>query len=426
MLLLKSSKVILLFLLSVSILFSYTTLAGEVVLEGELKSGLSIATRNCKVEYGSIVCTEVPEEENTTPYFFESLLDLELSNLFGPFSDVRSISEFYHPYTPSSGLTFQAFTGDTLLGEIASLENQVIFSPNIIIYTSPDKRTEWYGETFSNLAFRRYKSSLEFGLVGLTATSTLILDNWQDEPEDRPNINTGLIFELTGETDEEVQLGFEARIGAKEGVTCFGNCLGPLKLQQIAIQEDNGFEEFLFSADNIAFREVDLSLSGKFSSDNGFNGLTLNGTRSWDLDGYGVSFSSSLLVSPTAFVPFAGTTVTWTADPLALSVSFDESYKLANASQSLQFNPDLSDVGVEGLNFGGQALLGQQLNLNLTVPTDPLEFTAGLRFENEDGPYNLNSGILSARFDGDPFGVKAIMAFRENSRIIKIETELKF
>ncbi|MFW6104647.1 MAG: hypothetical protein ACOC6I_02280, partial [Candidatus Bipolaricaulota bacterium] len=73
-----------------------------------------------------------------------------------------------------------------------------------------------------------------------------------------------------------------------------------------------------------------------------------------------------------------------------------------------------------------QALLDQQLNLNITVPTDPVEFTAGLRFENENGPYNFNSGILSARFDGSPFGFQAILAFRENSRIIKIETEFEF
>ena len=294
----KSPKVELLLILSISVLLFCTTPAvGETVLEGKLKSGLSTATRNCKVEYGSIVCTEVPEEEDITPWFFESLLDVELSNVFGPRGDIRSISQVYHPYTPYSGLTFQAFTGETLLGEIASLENQIIFSPNIILFTSPDKRTEWYGANFPSLAFRRYQSSLEFGLIGLTANSTLILDNWQDEPEDRPNINTGLIFKLTGETDEEVQLGLEARFGAKEGVTCFGNCLGPLKLQQIAMQDGSGFEELLFSADNMSFEEVDLQLSAKFSSDNGFDALTLTGTRTWDLDGYGVTLSSSLFAS---------------------------------------------------------------------------------------------------------------------------------
>jgi len=156
---------------------------GEPAFEGTLKTGLSIATRDCKVEYGSIVCTDIPAEEDETPMFFETLLDLKFSDVLGPGGDIRSISEIYHPYTPYSGLTFQAFTAETLLGEIASVENQIVFSPNIILYTTPDKRTEWYGETFESLAFRRYKSSIEFGLVGLTANAQLILDNWQDEPE---------------------------------------------------------------------------------------------------------------------------------------------------------------------------------------------------------------------------------------------------
>ncbi|MBS3737241.1 hypothetical protein KGY72_08750 [Candidatus Bipolaricaulota bacterium] len=398
---------------------------GDPALEGTLKTGLSIATRDCKVEYGSIVCSEIPEEEDETPMFFESLLDMELSDIFGPGGDIRSISEIYHPYTPYSGLTFQALTSETLLGEIASMENQIVFSPNIILYTTPDKRTEWYGDTFENLAFRRYKSSLEFGLVGLTANTTLILDNWQDEPENQPDINTGLIIEISGETDEEILLEAEARIGAKEGVTCFGNCLGPLKLQEIAIQESIGFEEFLFSADNFSFCEVDLSLSGKFSSDNGFNGMTVRGTRTWDLNGSKVTLASSLSVTAVAFVPF-GTSVTWSGDPFVISIFFDETYKLSNASKSLQFNPDLRDLEIDGLKFGGQALLDQQLNLNLTIPTDPVDFTAGLRFEHENKFYSLNSGILSAQLDQDSFGAKIILAFRENSKIIKIETELEF
>ncbi|MBS3736686.1 hypothetical protein KGY72_05915, partial [Candidatus Bipolaricaulota bacterium] len=256
--------------------------------------------------------------------------------------------------------------------------------------------------------------------------TTLILDNWQDEPENQPDINTGLIIEISGETDEEILLEAEARLGAKEGVTCFGNCLGPLKLQQVAVQKSIGFEEFLFSADNFSFREVDLSLSGKFSSDNGFNGMTVRGTRTWDLNGSKVTFASSLSVAPRAFVPFAGTSVTWSGEPFGISIFFDETYKLRNASKSLQFNPDLSDSEIDGLKFGGQALLDQQLNLNLTVPTDPVDFTAGLRFEHENKFYNLSSGILSARLDQDPFGAKVILAFRENSRIIKIETELEF
>jgi len=209
-------------------------------------------------------------------------------------------------------------------------------------------------------------------------------------------------------------------------VTCFGNCLGPLKLQQVAVQESIGFEEFLFSADNLSFHEVDLSLSGKFSSDNGFNGMTVRGNRTWDLNGSKVTFASSLFVAPGALVPFAGTSVTWSEEPFVLSILFDETFNLSNASKTLQFNPNLNDLDIEGLQFGGQALLDQQLNLNLTVPTDPVDFTAGLRFENEDKSYSLNSGILGARLDQEPFGAKVIVAFRENSRIVKVETELKF
>ncbi|MEF8726165.1 MAG: hypothetical protein V5A83_04445 [Candidatus Bipolaricaulota bacterium] len=423
----KFMRIVLIFIIFSFLVFTrIPSTCEETTLEGELTTGLSLASSNCKVVRGSIVCSNEPDGDDFTPYFYEQLLDLKVSGFFGPIGEVRSISEFYHPYAPFSGLTFQGFTAETLLGEIASVSGELIFAPNIIIYTSPDKRTDSFGGNFSGLAFRRYKSTVEFGLVGLTAAATLILDNWQDEPEDPPEIKPGLIFKVAGEMDNEVEVELETRFGAKGGVTCFGNCLGPLKLQQIAIQDDVGFEEFLFSADDIFFEEVGLRLSGKFSSDNGFNGLTISGTRTWDLDGYGITLSSNLFVSPTAFVPFTGTTVTWTANPFIFSVSFDESYKLENASQSLQFNPDLSEVGIEGLSFGSQALLDQQLNFNITVPTDPVEFTAGLRFENENGPYNFNSGILSARLDVSPFEFQAILAFRENSRIIKIETKFEF
>lgn len=396
-------------------------------LEGELETGLSIASRNCKVEYGSIVCQELTEEEKEErPYFFESLLDLDLSGLLGQRDSFRSISQFYHPYTPTSGLVFQGFTFESLVGEIASLEGQLLFSPDLVIYTSPDKRTNWYGETFSQPTFRRFKSNLEFGLVGLTADTTLYLDNWQKEPEDEPNIQSGIVFQLSGETDEEVDLGMEARLGVKEGVTCYGNCLGPLKLQQLAVQQGSGFEEFLFSADNMNIGEVDLSLSGKFSSDNGFDGFTLNGSRTWDYDGLDIRFSSSLAVTSSAFLPFSGTSISFSGEPLSLSLFFDDSYELANASQSLQFNPDVSELGIDGLSLGGQALLGKQLSINLSLPTDPVDFSGAFRFDYQDGIYDFYAGILKAGFDQSPFGASAILAFRENSSILKLESKLEF
>ncbi len=399
---------------------------GETTLEGELVTGLSLASRNCKLEDGSFLCNDV-QEDGPVPYFFESLLELEFNGVFGPGDELKSISEFYHPYTPFSGLTFQGFTAETLIGEIASLEGELIFSPNIILYTTPDRRTESYGATFPRLTFRRFKSTVEFELAGLTANTTLLLDNWQDKPEEKPKIQSGLILKFTTETKEEVQLESETRIGVKDGVTCFGNCIGPLKLQQNAVQEDNGFEEFLVSADNFSVNDIDLNLSGKLSSDAGFNFLSLRGSRTLEYTGFDVTVSSSLAVTRETFLPFAGTSITWSADPLIFSLRFDESYSLENATQTVQFNPDLAEVfKIEELNFGSQALLGKQINVNLTVPTDPVDFTAALRFGNEDGPYVLNSGILSAKYDGDPFGASGILAFRGNSRILKLETELDF
>lgn len=398
----------------------------KVSLEGTWTSSLSTATSDCRVESGSVVCTGTAKGNDTSPYFFESLLDLKVSRLLGHRDKLRSISQFYHPYTPYSGLAFQAFTARTLIGEIASLEGTAIFSPNIIIYTTPDRRTEWYGEDFSRLAFRRLKSTLEFELVGTTARSTLILDDWKDEMDGNPNTNYGLMFEVSGQTENEVNVKGEARLGVKKGATCFGNCLGPLKLQRQAVQDNFIFEEFLISAKNFSFGEVNLNLSSKFTSDHGFNHLSLSGTRTWPLNGSRVKLSSSWIVTSNTLRPFAGTSLAWTSEPLSLSLHFDETFKLKKTQQILQFNPDLSELDIDGLNLGSNAFLGKRITLKLSVPTDPVEFSSALRFSNENGKYNLSSGILRAELEGDPFGVDFSLAFREGSRIIKIETELAF
>lgn len=390
-----------------------------------MKMRLSVATKDCKVETGSIICTETPEEE-VTPYFFETVLDMNLSEVFGPRDNIRSISEFYHPYTPYSGLTFQAFTYETLLGEIASFEEMMIFSPNIILYTTADRRSEWYGETFPNLAFRRHKSTIEFGLVGLTAKTTLITDNWQDKPEDEPDIQSGLIFKLSGQTKQEIELGLEARLGAKEGVTCFGNCLGPLKLQQVALQKGIGFEECELSLDNFPLETVDLHLSTNFSSDHGFDSLTINGSKTWEYEHFDFTLASGLAVTSEAFVPFKGTSLTWIADPIVLSVYFDESFQLANAAKSLQLAPDVSGLGIEGLNLNSQCLLGEKLNISVSIPTHPVDVTTSLRLNYNSGIYELDSGVITAELPADPLSMKATLAFRGVSRIVQIEGKLDF
>ena len=409
---------------SILLLFSFLS-AGEVTFEGQLKTSLSIASSNCKVVNGSIICSEF-EENGTTPYFYENLLDMKISNALKPLNKVRSISEFYHPYAPFSGLTFQAFTAEGLLGEIASLESQVIFSPNIILYTMPDKRTESYGGNFPRLAFRRFMSSTEFGLVGITADATLLLDNWQNEPQSPPDIRTGLIFTVSGELKNEVSLEMETKIGAKEGVTCFGNCLGPLKLQENTVQKGFDFEEFKASMDNLTFREVDLSLSSKFSSDNGFDNFVVNGSKTCEYKGADITLSSSLVVTPNTFLPFAGTSITCSIEPFVFSAYFDETYQLRNAAKSMQFNPDMSESSIEGFDYSGQAIPGQFITFNLTLPTDPVNFTGIFRFENDEGTYGLSSGVFRADLDQDFFGVTGTLAFRENSKVFKIETELDF
>lgn len=413
----------------VLVLTFYAAAGGELEMDGTLKTGFSLASRDCKVEYGSVVCSDLSEEESKfTPYFLEGLLDVNISGLFGPGDDFGILTEVYHPYTPYSGITFQAFSHKTLVGELATFEGEGIFSPNIILYTTPDKRTEWYGATFESLAFRRYKSSIEFGLVGLTADTTIILDNWQDEPEDKPDIQTGLIFEVSGETQKEVEINMETRMGVRDGVTCFGNCIGPRKLQQLAVQQGMGFEEFLLSVDNFPLEVVDLNLSGLFSTDNGLDNFTLTGYKTWEYGGGDVSLNTSVVMTPSAFIPLAGTSLTWTAEPFSLTFLFDETFKLENTTQSLRLNPDVSDLGVEGLSLSSQSLLGKQLNVSLTVPTNPVDFTAGIRFayQEEYEFYGLESGIITAQLNGDPFSAKAIYAFRDNSRVFKLETELKF
>lgn len=145
----KISKLAAFFVFPIFILLVFSPFSSaKPTLEGEIKSALSVATRDCKVESGSIICSGTSEEgEGFIPYFFETLVDVNLSGLLGPRDNIRSVSEFYHPYTPYSGLTFQGLTYETLVGEIASLEGEVIFSPNIILYTTPDRRTDWYGAT---------------------------------------------------------------------------------------------------------------------------------------------------------------------------------------------------------------------------------------------------------------------------------------
>ena len=414
------------FLLSFFLLLWGSPSRGETTLEGDITTGLSLASSDCEVVQGSIVCSDEPKEDGTIPYFFEQLVDMKVTGLFGPGDEVRSISEFYHPYTPFSGLTFQGFTTETLVGEIASVRSEMVFSPNIILYTFSDKRTESYGANFPGLAFRRLKSTVEFGLVGLSAATTLILDNWRDEPEDPHDIRSGLIFELTGEMENEVELGIEARLGVKGGVTCFGNCLGPLKLQQGAVQAEAGFEEVLISADDFSVKEVEFDLSSKFSADNGFDSFTLSGSRTWEYMESDITLASSLVVTSNAFLPFTGTSFTWSADPLILSIYFDETYQLSNATQTIQFNPDLSELNVEGLNLSSQALLANQINFTLTIPTDPVDFTTAFRFTYEDGRYDIYSSLYRARLSQSPFSGDFILAFRENSRILKLEVGLEF
>jgi len=425
---LKISKLVPLLLFFILILFLFSPfLDAEPILEGEIKAGLSVGSKDCKLESGSIICSGTSDEgEGFIPYFFETLVDVNLSGLLGPGDNIRSVSEFYHPYTPYSGLTFQGLTYETLVGEIASLEGEVIFSPNIILYTTPDRRTDWYGATFPTLAFRRYRSSIKFSLVGLTADTTLIVENWQDKPEDPENIQSGVIFELSGETEDEVELGMKARFGAKEGVTCFGNCLGPLKLQQVALQEGMGFEEFVFSVDDLPIQELHLSLSGGFSSDHGFNGLALRGSKTWECDQFDFTLSSSLSVTSNTFLPFAGTSMTWSADPIIFSVYFDESFQLKNAAKSLQVTPDVSELGIEGLNLSGQGLLGEKLNISITIPTDPVDFTTAVRLGYEDGFYRPQSGLLRCVLTGDPFSAIATVAVRGDSRVFRLETEMEF
>ncbi|MFP4646375.1 MAG: hypothetical protein ACLFN4_01990 [Candidatus Acetothermia bacterium] len=323
-------------------------------------------------------------------------------------------------------MTFQAFSLESLIGEIMALEQELIFSPNIILYTFADKRAESYGATFPRLSFRRYKSSVEFALAGLTAEADLLLDNWKDEPEDDLEVNSGMIFKLSGATSQEVNLAAEARFGAREGVTCFGNCLGPRKLQQLAVQRDNGFEEFVISADNFPFPELDLNLSSRLSSDRGFEGLNLRGSRSWDYRGGTITCSSSLSLSPRAFVPFAGTSITWNSEPFVLTLYFDDTFRWKNTLQSLQFNPDLSGADIEGIQIAGDSLLNQQLNLNLTIPTDSVDLAAAFRGIYEDEGYRLGSGLLSIKTDPKPLGFKVILAFREDSQILKVESQFKF
>ena len=413
---------ILLFLMVILPTMSY----GQVKLEGELTTGLSLASSDCKVVKGSIVCSDEPNGNDFIPYFFEELMDLKLTGLFGSGDEIRSVSEFYHPYTPFSGLTFQGFTAETLVGEIASVSGEVIFAPNITLYTFSDKRTDSFGGNFHGLAFRRYKSNVEFGLVGLVADTTLILDNWQDKPDEKPEIKPGLIFKIAGEMENEVEIEMEARLGVKGGVTCFGNCLGPLKLQKNAIQSNTGFEELLISANNFSLGDVELDLSSKFSIDNGFNSLTLSGSRTWDYRGTEIKLASSLLITTDTFMPFRGLSVVWTADPIILSFYFDETYQLENASQQVQFNPEFNDLNIEGFNFSGQALLADQISLNLTIPTDPVDLTAAFRFIYENGRYNFNSSLFRAQLPGSPFSIEGIFAFRGESRIVKLESKLEF
>ena len=396
-------------------------------MEGSLNSKLSFASEDCKVDHGSIVCSDAPTDgSDFIPYFFESRLDLNFSNMFGTRDEIRSLTEFYHPYEPYSGLTFQAFSGETLLGEIAGLEATAIFAPSIILYTRADKRTQWFGETFSRVTFRRFKSSVDFELVGTQVVTTLVLDDWKDEPGDSPNTHYGMIVEVSGGTKEELRVNMESRLGVKGGATCFGNCLGPMKLQQNAVQEDFGFEELLISVDNFALENADLSLSSKITSDHGFNHFTVSGSKTWSFEGYSMTLSSNFIVTSNSISPLAGTSVTWTAEPLIFSIYFDETMELENTSQVLQFNPDVSELGIDGLNFGNTAALGNRITTQISLPTDPVEFNFAFRFSNADGAYAFSSGVLSAALDQEQFGVKGILAFREHSRIVRLETDLKF
>ncbi|MFW6013058.1 MAG: hypothetical protein ACOC82_02685, partial [Candidatus Bipolaricaulota bacterium] len=76
----SSEKMVRLFLSMALVLFGIVlgfTASGEPKLVGEFQASLSTASRDCIVEYGSIVCTNVPgEEQASIPYFLENLLDL--------------------------------------------------------------------------------------------------------------------------------------------------------------------------------------------------------------------------------------------------------------------------------------------------------------------------------------------------------------
>lgn len=105
---------------------------------------------------------------------------------------------------------------------------------------------------------------------------------------------------------------------------------------------------------------------------------------------------------------------------------FDESFQLENAAKSFQVIPDTSDLGIEGLSLSGQGLLGQKLNISLSIHTNPVDFTAALRFVYQNGFYEPHSGVFIADIPGDPFSTKATLGFRGASRVVKLEAGLDF
>lgn len=411
-----------------SLLLIANTALAQSFLNGKLTTSLSLAPgKSCELVHGSVICEDAKAEAEPALILFNTLFDLSFPKLLGgPLDVARSITEFLHPGYPCSGLTFQAFILRATIAEIASLEQTIIFSPNMVLYTLENYSTRWFGEQYPNITFRRLISKLDISLVGLTVNTKLLVDDWVDQPQSPSNTHAGLVIDVSGVTVEESKVSLTTRFGAKEGVVCFGNCIGPLKLIPDPVQTDFQFEEMVIVAENIEFYEADITLSGKLSALSGFRGITLTAMRTWeDILDSRLTLSSSFMTTSALNLIFGGLSLVWDSDPFTFSISFDSTFDPAVALKTVQFQTELP--GAIDTDFSSQMVFGQLLNLDLAIPTgEKTTFKAAFRFLKKDSGYDFHAGAFILDKKGDPISFTVYYLFKPNVSIAHLESELEF
>lgn len=413
-------------------------------LQGTSTTAVSIAPGNCKLgRIGGFQCDTPPGSEIVPALLlFQWKLDLLIRDLFGGRIDtVRSFSDFSHPNPFNTGLQFQAFKANFILGNILAIEKLIIFSPNIVQFFRKTNEVRAFGfRPSQTLVFRKSMTTLELGVSAATFKGTLKVSDLRDSQTASSEIVAGARLETSFETREEVKFSSQMRFGLKPGVECFANCTGgpveqQFKLNQDAVVRGLAFEDWNVSVSNLTLSGFDIQISSSVTAKNDFTGVNFSLSRSVQFANVEARTSSRWFLSDTLEPGFAGATVVF---PGLLSP--DTALRLGWTRKQLfppepTLEPTIKVLNLETSDAKNRLNLqfspAGELTANATFKREGFQFRSSVQLvtpQDKSNPYELRTIGAVLSFQAFPFkfrlfgGVSTIA----HRGILHFESKLSF